>query len=153
MQKRSFVLLLAVTVLAVAAAAIAAMRGDRYAAAPVQERRAFPGLAARLGDLAWMRIVHGSMSGDLGAIGGHWAMVEKGEYPAAPGRCAQLLLGLAGLTLVEPKTKRTDLFGRLGLDDPRVGNSTVITCRTARRAEARRADRRQNAGPTPRCRQ
>jgi hypothetical protein len=38
----------------------------------------------------------------------------------------QVLLGLADLTLVEPKTDRPDLFARLDLDDPANGKSTEI---------------------------
>lgn len=126
MRKRSFILLLAVTVLAVAAAVYTVVLGQRNVSPPPPEHRAFPKLAAQLGDLAWMRLAHGKLTADFGAVGGRWAIVEKGNYPADQGKVRRLLLGLADLTLIEPKTKRPELFGRLGLDDPRLGKSTEI---------------------------
>ena len=53
-------------------------------------------------------------------------MVEKGNYPAAQAKMRQLLLGLADLTLVEPKTERPELFARLDLDDPANGKATDL---------------------------
>ena len=38
-----------------------------------------------------------------------------------------MLLGLADLTLVEPKTERPELFPRLDLDDPSNGKSTLTS--------------------------
>lgn len=126
MQKRSFFLLLGATIVLVAAAIYALASGDRAVSPPPRHQRAFPELAARLGDLAWMRLLHGAMRADFNLIAGHWAVVEKGNYPAAPGRMRRLLLGLADLTLVEPKTARPELFARLDLDDPANGKSTLV---------------------------
>jgi hypothetical protein len=125
MQKRSFLLLLGATIVLVAAAIFALASGERTLTT-AHTRRAFPDLAAKLGDLAWVRVSHGATTANFAQIGGHWAMAEKGNYPAAPGKLRRLLLGLADLTLVEPKTTRPDLFARLGLDDPSNGKSTLI---------------------------
>jgi hypothetical protein len=126
MQTRGFLLLLGATVITVAAAIYALATGDRAASAVPAGERALPGLAAKLGELAWVRLSHGTTKTDFAAIGGRWAVVEKGNYPAAPGKLRQLLLGLADLTLVEPKTGRPELFSRLDLDDPANGKSTEI---------------------------
>ncbi|MGH7060389.1 MAG: DUF4340 domain-containing protein [Stellaceae bacterium] len=126
MQKRSFLLLVGATILLVAAAAYALATGDRAITAAPDAQRVFPQLAAHLGDLAWMRISHGATKADFNLIGGRWTVVEKGNYPAAPGKVRRLLLGLAELTLVEPKTTRPELFGRLDLDDPSNGKSTLV---------------------------
>ena len=85
-----------------------------------------PELAARLGDLAWMRLAQGTRKTDFTAIGGRWVLIEKGNYPAAAGKVRRLLLGLADLTLVEAKTRRPELLSRLDLDDPSNGRSTLI---------------------------
>jgi Domain of unknown function (DUF4340) len=127
MQKSGFRLLLGVTVVLVAAAIYALASGDRAANPAAHDERAFPDLAARLGDLAWMRVTHGVMKADFNLVGGHWVVVEKGNYPAMPGKMRQTILGLADLTLVEAKTARPDLFGRLDLDDPSNGKSTLVT--------------------------
>jgi hypothetical protein len=73
-----------------------------------------------------MHLTRGAMKADFTAIGGRWVVVEKDNYAAAPAKVRQLLLGLADLTLVEPKTTRADLLGRLDLDDPSNGRSTLI---------------------------
>lgn len=127
MQKRSFLALVAATIILVAAAAYALVTGDRAVAPPPPPQPVFPKLAAQLGDLAWMRVSHATMNADFNLIAGRWAVVEKGNYPAAPGKVRRLLLGLAGLTLVEPKTARPELFARLDLDDPSNGRSTLIS--------------------------
>jgi hypothetical protein len=126
MQKRSFLLLLAATIFLVAAAAYALVTGDRAVTPVPQAQLVFPKLAGQLGDLAWMRTSRGKVKTDFNLIAGRWTVVEKGNYPAAPGKVRHLLLGLAGLTLVEPKTARPELFARLELDDPSNGKSTLV---------------------------
>jgi len=127
MQKRAFLLLLAATAICVAAAIVTIVRGDSFVSAPGQDQPALPGLAAKLDDLAWIRIAHGAMTADFAMIDGRWAVVEKGNYPASPGRLHHLLIGLSDLVLIEPKTQRVDLYGRLGLDDPATGESTLVS--------------------------
>jgi hypothetical protein len=126
MQNRGFLTLLCATLIVVGAAVIVLVSGDRAASTAPPGERALPGLAAKLGELAWVRLSHGATKIDFAAIGGRWAVVEKGNYPAAPGKLRQMLLGLADLTLIEPKTERPELFVRLDLDDPTNGKSTEI---------------------------
>ena len=127
MQKRSCLLLVGATLLLIAAAIYAVGSGDRAVSLPPHGGRALPGLAAKLGDLAWLRLVRGAMTVDFTAIGGGWVVVERANYKAAPQRMRQLLLGLADLTLMEPKTRRPDRLSRLDLDDPKNGRSTLVT--------------------------
>ncbi|HEV8679616.1 MAG TPA: DUF4340 domain-containing protein [Stellaceae bacterium] len=126
MQKRSFLLLAGATTVLVAAALYALAIGDRAVRPVTRDQRAFPELAARLDDLAWMRLTRGALKVDLNLVAGRWAVIERGNYPAAPDTVRRLLLGLAGLVLVEPKTERPELFGRLDLDDPSNGRSTLV---------------------------
>ena len=126
MQRRGFLLLLSATVIVVAAAIVVLAAGDRTASPVPAGERALPGLAAKLGDLAWIGLSRGSTKIDFAAVNGSWAVVEKGNYPAAQGKMRQLLLGLADLTLVEPKTERPELFARLDLDDPANGKATDV---------------------------
>src|SRR3954452_25376078 len=126
MPNRNFLLLLGATVIVVIAAVVTLAAADRTVRAVPAGERALPGLAAKLGELAWVRLSHGATKIDFAQSGGHWAVVEKGNYPAAPGKLRQLLLGLADLTLIEPKTERPKLFARLDLDDPAHGKSAKI---------------------------
>lgn len=126
MQRRGFLLLLSATVIVVAAAIVVLAAGDRAASPVPAGERALPGLAAKLGDLAWIGLSRGPTKVDFAAVNGSWAVVEKGNYPAAQGKMRQLLLGLADLTLVEPKTERPELFARLDVDDPANGKATDV---------------------------
>src|SRR3954452_5771616 len=126
MPNRNFLLLLGATVIVVIAAVVTLAAADRAASSVPAGERALPGLAAKLGELAWVRLSHGATKIDFAQIGARWAVVEKGNYPAAPGKLRQLLLGLADLTLVEPKTERPELFARLDLDDPANGKATDL---------------------------
>jgi hypothetical protein len=126
MQKRSFRWLLGATTIVVAAAIFALASGERGASPAAEGTRVFPDLASQLGDLAWVRLSHGSVKASFALIGGRWVVVEKGNYPAAPDKMRRLLLGLADLRLVEPKTERPDRFARLDLDDPGNGKSSLV---------------------------
>ena len=129
MRKSSFHVIVWTTIALVAATAYVVLRGDRTAVPRARVERVFPGLADRLGDLAWMRLSRGQWKIDFANVAGQWVLVEKGNYPASPARMRRLLVGLSELTLVEPKTRRAELFGRLGLDDPADGNSTLLGLR------------------------
>jgi len=126
MQRRTFNLLLAGTTVSVAAAGFALTTGDRYVTPAPVGQRALPDLAGKLNDLAWIRITRGAMTINFNLIAGHWAVVEKGNYPAAEERLRKLLAALAAVELVEPKTGRLDLLPRLDLDDPANGKSTLV---------------------------
>jgi hypothetical protein len=127
MQKKGFLLLVGATLVLVMAAIAALSVGDRAASQAPPGERALPGLGPKLADLGRIRLAHGTMKANFTIVDGRWVVVEKGNYPAAAGRIRQLLLGLADLTLVEPKTERPALFARLDLDDPSNGKSTQVT--------------------------
>jgi hypothetical protein len=127
MQRRSFRFLvlaaLAISVLAV----VVVWRGDREVSHAPSGQRALPGLADKLGELAWLRLTRGPMTVNFAAIDKQWTVVEKGNYPADQDRVRKLLLQLAELELIEPKTDRAELLARLDLDDPANGKSTLVT--------------------------
>ena len=126
MLRRTFNLLLAGAGLSTVAAGVALATGDRYVSPAPAGRPALPNLAAKLNDLAWIRISRGAMTINFNLIAGHWAVVEKGNYPAAEDRLRKLLAALAAVELVEPKTDRAELLPRLDLDDPANGKSTRV---------------------------
>ena len=136
MQRRTFNLLLAGAGLSVAAAGVALATGDRYVSPAPVGQPALPDLAGKLNDLAWIRISRGAMTINFNLIAGHWAVVEKGNYPAAEERLRKLLGALAAVELVEPKTDRAELLPRLDLDDPANGKSTLVALQDRAGAQA-----------------
>jgi hypothetical protein len=127
MQRRIFQFLVAVAVVMAVAAIVVASRDDREISHAPAEQRALPGFADKLGALASLRLTRGSMIVDFKQLGSRWVVVEKGNYPADQERVRKLLLQLAELELVEPKTDKPELLARLDLDDPANGKSTEIT--------------------------
>ena len=127
MQRRGFLWLAGATVALVVVAIVAVGRGDSASPPAELDRLALPDLGTKMRDLAWIRLSHGTSKTDFAAVGDQWTIVEKGNYPAAAAKVRQMLLGLAAVTLVEPKTERPELFSRLGLDDPKDGHSTLVT--------------------------
>lgn len=120
-----YALLVAAAALAVVAAAVT-WRGDRDVSAAPPGERALPGLADGLATLDFLRLRRGDVTVNLKQSGQRWTVVEKGGYPADQERVRKLLLQLAELELVEPKTDRPELLARLDLDDPANGNATLL---------------------------
>jgi hypothetical protein len=126
MRNRSFAALLLLTVLFVAGAIYSVANTSKTEPVRVSGERMFPDLAQSLNDLAWMRLSRGSDKIEFAAIGGKWAVVEKGNYPAAPTKVRRLLLGLSDLTLLEAKTQKPELFSRLELEEPGTGSKSTL---------------------------
>lgn len=132
MRRHGFVALLVAAAVMVVLAVVVVWRGDRDTSRPPPGQLALPGLAAKLGALGFVRLTRGPMTVNFQAVGDHWVVVEKGNYSADQQRLRRLLLGLAELELVEPKTDRPELLGRLDLDDPANGKSTLVTVQDRR---------------------
>jgi hypothetical protein len=126
MRRRSFQLLLVAALAMAGLAAFVASRGDRDVSRAPPGQRALPELAGKLADLAWLRLTRGAVTVNFAAIDQRWTVVEKGNYPADQDRVRKLLLQLAELELIEPKTDRPELLARLDLDDPANGKSTLV---------------------------
>jgi hypothetical protein len=127
MQRRSFQFLVAAAVVMVVAAIVVVSRGDRDVSRAPADQRALPGFADKLGMLAFLRLNRGAVTVNFKNVGNLWIVVEKGNYPADQERVRKLLLQLAELELLEPKTDKPELLARLDLDDPANGKSTEIT--------------------------
>jgi hypothetical protein len=111
----------------VALAAVVVSRGNRAVSEAAPGQRALPGFADRLDHLAALRLTRGNVTVNLRNGGRAWTIAEKGDYPADQARVRGLLLRLAELELIEPKTDKPGLLPRLDLDDPANGKSTEIT--------------------------
>src|SRR6476469_6516338 len=101
MQQRHLIFLIAATVVLVAAAIFAVASGDRGVSRAAPGERAFPRLAAKLGDVATVAVTRNGSTLTMVRDGEGWLVSEKGKYPANPEKISQLVLALADLTLVE----------------------------------------------------
>ncbi|MEO8324677.1 MAG: DUF4340 domain-containing protein, partial [Nitrospirota bacterium] len=67
-----------------------------------------------------------------------WQVKEKAGYRADVEKVKQILIGLAELRILEPKTKNPELYDRLGLQDKEQEGSlsTTVTLKTPKNPEA-----------------
>jgi hypothetical protein len=115
MTRREFQWLCALTLAAVLAAAVA-----RLAQAPADRldldgARAFPELEARLESVARIEVATPETTFALARAGEGWVAASEHGYPARPARANKLLVELATLELLAPKTAQPDLYHRLAV--------------------------------------
>src|SRR5215831_17707232 len=127
MQKQGLILLAAATAALVVLAVVAIASGDLGVSRTAPGERAFPALAAELGEVASVGIARPPLTLTFVRDGEGWLVAEKGNYPAAAGKIPQIVLAMADMTLVEPKTQKADLHQRLEVDDAGKGKSTLVT--------------------------
>ena len=127
MQKRSLILLAAATAVMVVLAVVALATGGYAVNHAGPDRRAFPGLAGKVGEVMSVAVQRPGLSLTFVRQGDLWLVEQKGDYPSAPGKIRQIVLGVADMTLVEPMTRRPDLYSRLEVEDPGKGKATLLT--------------------------
>ena len=127
MQQKGLVVLAAAAILSAALAGYAVLHGDRAVSSAPPGEPALPGLAQKLPEIASIALFRADLKADFLRRGKGWAVAEKAGYPADPGKIGKLALALADLRLVEPKTRRPDLYPRLEVEKPGAGKATLVT--------------------------
>jgi Domain of unknown function (DUF4340) len=127
MQRRGLILLAAAAAVFGALAIAAAATGDRYASSAPADRPVFPSLAGELVDVALVALERKGFAVTFRRRGDAWLVAQKGGYPAVTGKIRQVVLTLADMRLVEPKTRHPDLYSRLDVEGPASGNATLVT--------------------------
>ena len=127
MRKSGFIALFGATLVLLALAIAATATGERAAVEAPPGERVFPGLAARLGDVASIGLERKGMRLDFVREGKDWLVAEKGDYPATADKLRRVALTLVDLTLPEPKTREPKLYPRLEVEDPGPGQSPLVT--------------------------
>jgi len=84
----------------------------------VSGQRLFPGLEQQLNDISRIRVEHSGSTYEVVKKGDQWQLPGKGGYPALFERVKPLLLGIALLEKVEPKTSKPENYARLGVQEP-----------------------------------
>jgi hypothetical protein len=100
MQRRGLILLSVATLVFVVLAVVTVATGDRGISRAAPGERAFPALAAELGDVASVGLKRGTLALTFVRDGDGWFVAEKGGYPAAAGKVRQNVLAMADMTLV-----------------------------------------------------
>ncbi len=109
--------------LILAAAAVIALGAAYYGRQSMQptgvaDSGAFvPGLMTRVNDVAGIVITSGGETATLRKRDTGWVVVEKHNYPADLSEVRALVLGLAELRRIEPKTANPERYAEIGLAD------------------------------------
>jgi Domain of unknown function (DUF4340) len=129
MRSKGLIGLLVVTAVAVILALLVSTGARGPQADPLVGAKVLPQLGQKLGEVAAVTLVHGDARTTLRRQGNGWVVEERGNYPVDAGKLRQTLLGLAELSLVEPKTRKADFYARLEVEDAgsKDGKSTLIT--------------------------
>lgn len=127
MQKRGLIGLCAAAIVCIAAAAAALATGGPEINAAGPDQRALPALAAELGEVGTVGVKRQDLDLTFRRKGEDWLVEQKGDYPADAGKVRQMVLALADMTLVEPKTREARLYPRLEVEDPGKGKSVLVT--------------------------
>ncbi len=126
MQRRSLILLMAATIVVIVLAVAALATGGHEGGHSGIDRRALPGLAGRLGDVASVEVRRAGLDLTFVHDGNDWLVTQKSNYPADAAKIRRVVLALSDMTLVEPKTSKPDLYQRLEVEDPGKGKSTLV---------------------------
>lgn len=128
MRKHSLIALMAATSVMVVLAIVAlATAGGGSADRGAADQRALPALAAELGDVASVEVRRAGLDLTFVRDGDNWLVKQKDNYPAEAAKIRRMVLALADMTLVEPKTSEPNLYPRLQVEDPAKGKSTLVT--------------------------
>lgn len=129
MSTKSLGILLAVTVIAVLAALFLAH--EDHHGIPAKGQRVFPELKERINQVSEVTVATARGAVTIARTGDAWVVKEKDEYRAAMDKVRSVVIGLAELTILEPKTRNPEHYAKLGLQDVSAQGSdaTLVTLR------------------------
>ncbi len=117
MKSKTIIVFATITGIAVAAAAVVLWR-DHRAYAPTAEMAVYPDMGQKLETVSSITVADKDTTIVLKKSDqGLWTLPEKSDYPANTAQVRRLLLAFDRMTIVEPKTEKPELYGRLGLTD------------------------------------
>ena len=112
---RSILVLAAATAIAVGAVIVVDRDSDTTERAG---EVVFPTLFEQLNSVVRVRVTASEGTFNLVRSGDTWGVEEKDGYPVDPDRVHKLLVGVAGMKRVEPKTSDPERYAKLRLEDP-----------------------------------
>ena len=117
MKPRTIAELALVALVALVVAATTYISQNRWAQAKVTGAPLFPGLTSQGPKIARIELRQGDKKLALERKEQSWVLADRGAYPAKPEAVRTLLVRLAEAQLVEPKTRKSDRFAMLELED------------------------------------
>jgi hypothetical protein len=124
--------ILAITAVVLTILAILALWAQENELAPhYQSRPLFPELPHEVSALEITHVRIQSKKNLIDVVfrpdGGGWVVANDGNYPASYDQIRQLMIGMAQMQTIEPKTSRADWLHYVGLDTPPQGDGILIS--------------------------
>ncbi len=118
MHPRSFYKLLTVAVIALITAVSVWIFTPEYSASVFAGQPLIPELMEKINDIEAISVEHAAETMTFQRDGdGSWTLVEADNYPADKERIRNILIGMAGLEKIEPKTSLPEFYPDLQLED------------------------------------
>ena len=118
-RRRNLAILAALAILSIALAVWALDERADMVAPKYPPHEFFPGLASQVNDVARIQITSKSGSFDVAFVPMKgWVLPGRGNYPASTDEVRKVLVGMAAMETMEPKTARPDWFHYVDLDGP-----------------------------------
>lgn len=120
MRNKTWAILVAAAVVLGGAGWWLATSRDRATEADFTPRPLFPGLMAKVNDVASLEIStpKALFRIERGADAEHWTMPSRNDYPVRADLVRKNVLGIAGLETVEPRTDKPEHYDRLQVSEP-----------------------------------
>jgi len=93
------------------------MSQQKETALPQTGQPVFPGLMSKINEVSELVVNVQSETMTIVRDGESWKVKEKDNYPANMGKIREVLIGLGELKILEAKTKKPELYEKLGLEN------------------------------------
>lgn len=101
--------------------------GTAATASASSRERLYAGLSDKLTDVAKVTIKKGTQEAVLVKNGSTWTVENKSGYPAKFDVLRPIVAAVAEATIIEPKTSKPELYGKLEVEDPaQEGSKSVL---------------------------
>jgi hypothetical protein len=120
MRNKSWAILVVAAVVLGGAGWWVAVSRDKAAQADFTPKPMFPGLTAKVNDVASLEIATAKSLFRLerGATADHWTMPSRQDYPVRADLVRKNVLGIAGLETIEPRSDKPENYNLLQVSEP-----------------------------------
>lgn len=83
-----------------------------------EKTKLYPELASKVNDVASITFQKNAETWTIRRAGDTWGLAEKDDFPVDVEAVRKTILGIADMTVVEPKTKKPEQYEKLDVQDP-----------------------------------
>jgi hypothetical protein len=118
MTPTNFLYLAIAAILSVLFAVVSYASNNQWSGGTISGSKLFPALGDNLGKVVRIDVQQGDQKLTLEKENALWGVKDRGGYPVEFAKIRPLIVGLSEASLLEAKTRRSDRYAALELDDP-----------------------------------